>query len=261
MLSRSWQTNVVVGDDLVAGFHRKLAEMARIARLSWLSFCFLRFPVRSSSRSLIAGVVAVSAMLGLATPAHATTLSVVVGNFFLETLIPADGTNPGTIDLNVINLTDIGLDLDGTGVVAPPIQFTGLTATAFDDAGAQIASAPLGDLAAGQSLNDPSGFPSPVFQFVDTQLLSAIILTGTIEGFTALLADGSVFTAPLFQFTASMLPSQGSTLLAGIDSANISIVGDLEAPATSVPEPGTLTLLAAGLAIAGYRRAAGARRS
>src|SRR5262249_20346386 len=91
--------------------------------------------------------------------------------------------------------------------------------------------------------------------FPDTQLFTSAVLTGTIEGFTTQLADGSVFTAALSPFTVTLLPLNGSSLVAGTDFAAITITGDVSAPAPApVPEPSTLSLFGAGSAVALCRR-------
>jgi hypothetical protein len=227
--------------------------MAEKTRLSWRSSCSALSTVPSTFRSLIAGLLVVPGLLLFSTPAHATPLTVTVGTFSFDQFLPAADTTPGVNAFDILNLTDLGLDLDGSGVIAPALNFLNLAATFVDEGGTAGAPITLGDLAANSLLADSTGV-SPLL-FADTQFFASAVLTGMIEGFTAQLADGSVFTAALSPFTVTILPLSGTTLAAGVDLASITITGDVSTPTSEVPEPGTLLLLAMGIVALG----AGAR--
>lgn len=207
--------------------------------------------MRGINRRLLVAVFVLPLVLAFPKPTHATPLTVTVGAFTFDEFIPAADTTPGVDAFNITNLTDLGIDLDGNGIVAPALNFLDLVATLVDAAGAS-SSTLLGSLAANSVLADGTGV-SPLL-FPDTQLFTSAVLTGSVEGFTAQLADGSVFTAALSPFTATLLPSNGTSLAAGADFALIAITGDVSQPAP-VPEPGTLLLFATGSAAALCRKA------
>lgn len=198
------------------------------------------------------------AVLCTAAPAAAAPITVVVGTFSFDQLIPADGTAPGTTDFGVWNLTGTGVDIDGTGIVLPSLTFSDVTATLFDGTESTPLTLTLGDVAPGP-LVDSTGFTPAFLQFADTQPFASATLTGHIAAFTATLVDGSIFVAPDSLFVASLAPLDGQLLVAGRDVVSVAISGDLTA--SNVPEPGTLVLLAAGLAAGASRRFATSRRS
>jgi hypothetical protein len=223
--------------------------MAAILTCEWLSSCSSHSTVNSIKNRLFAAALLLPLLLAFPNRTYATPLTVTVGTFSFDEFIPAADTTPGVDAFNVVNLTDLGLDLDGNGVVAPALSFLNLVATLIDASGSTQTT--LGNLAANSVLVDATG-ASPLL-FPDTQLFTSAVLAGTIEGFTAQLADGSVFTAALSPFTVTLLPSNGSSLVAGTDFASITITGDVSSPAP-VPEPSTLILFTAGSAAALFRK-------
>lgn len=229
--------------------------MARNAQGLWLSSCWRHSTVSSISRSLLVGAFALTFLFSTAQQAHATPVTVTVGfiSFDQYFAAPADGGPGVSAVLDVQNLTGGGIDFDGNGIVVPAISFLNLAASLVDSLGSTTMFNGLGTLTANNVLTDATGAP-PIL-VPDTQQLVSAVLTGTIDPFTVLLADGNVFSvAQAFAFSTTLLPTVGSFLVPGQDLALITVTGDVAPPDTSVPEPSTILLVAAGAAVALRRR-------
>lgn len=198
-------------------------------------------------------VACAAAMVGCmfgAAPATAAPLTIVVGSFSFDELIPADQANgiPGTNGFDVLNLTGTGAPVDDTGAIVPALTFTGLTASLVDANGA-TSTIGVGDLGPGV-LADSSGFPPFDLQVPDTASFASATLEGTIDAFSFAMPDGSIFSANALLFEVALLPLDGLSLVAGRDLATITVTGDV-APVSpaAVPEPGTLTLIVSALGV------------
>lgn len=210
--------------------------------------------MRSAFRRAAALALVLPLIVLCAQRAEAVPLTVTVGSFSFDNLIPAaPDSGPGVNAFDIFNLTDLGTDLDGSGVILPGLTFQGLQVQLTDDGGNTTTPLdPLTTLAPNGPLVDSTGV-SPLL-YSDTQLFTLAVVTGTISAFSVTLADGSVFNALDSLFSATLQAPLGSSLTAGVDSINITITGDLVAPTSTVPEPGTLALLATGLAVTLRRR-------
>jgi len=255
-VSRGAETNVSAGADVTGAFTENLKKMARNSRSSWLRSCWLPCTVRSHYWRFATITSVLSLALLWSAPVGAEPLTLTAGVFSYDAagdVIPPEGTSAGVDAFNISNITGLGIDLDGFGVIVPALDFSDLVITLFDANGQT--STPLGGLAANSVLADATGF-SPLL-FPDTQAFTSATLTGTIGGFSTQLSETTVFTADPSTFLVTLTPSNLVALVAGSDFVPITITGELTT--STVPEPSTLALLAAGLAITARRRRTSAR--
>jgi hypothetical protein len=157
-----------------------------------------------------------------------------LGVFSFDNLIPA-GATPGVNVFDISNFTGATWSLPPDYPVVTELTLQDAMLTLNGSGGPQQIS--LGDIAPG--LFTP---PSSV-QFVDTETFTSAILTGMLSDTSLSLFDGTSFTAASPTFSATILPSIGSDLTAGVDFAVISASGQ----ASSTPEPTTAALLTGGL--------------
>jgi hypothetical protein len=173
-----------------------------------------------------------------------------VGFLSFDVFIPPAPGAPGTNAFNIVNLTD--------GSALPP-DFPALTALTFLNGSLTLASGgspslvPLGDIGPGNTT------PILALEFPDTSSFSSALFMATLSTTTIALSDGTTFVADSPSITATMVPSSGGSLTAGVDSVVLSVSGNL----VSVPEPNPRgVLLFAGIAmlVAIARRRKGAWR-
>ncbi len=204
----------------------------------------------SDSRVVFALIVAAFIVVARPIDASATPVTVLVGTFSFDQLVPSDDGAPGTNAFTIWNLTGPDFAIDGD-LIVPALPLLDVVATLVPGSGGPDITEPLGTITSGPFV-DGSGFPPTSLQFSALASFVTATLTGRIAGFTTTLADGTVLAVADMLFTASLNPSDG-VLLAGRDLVDISITADRSAP-SSVPEPATLILLGAGLAAGGVRR-------
>lgn len=181
--------------------------------------------------------------------------AVPVGVLSFDNLIPADLVSgvPGVNGYVISNLTGDPL----TGGASNPPAFPVLTALTFMSStltldpfgGPPIA---LGDIGPGPFLDLVTSLPPDQLLFPDTTGFSSAAFTGTLSDTVFLLADGTTFVAASSQISATLLPSTpGGQLFAGLGAGLGSDFVVIDVPGTAgaaVPEPGSLLLLAGGLA-------------
>jgi len=183
------------------------------------------------------------AMLLLLAPTAAFCGVVNIGLISFDVFIPGDINTPGVNVFNIFNFTGDPL----LGGFALPPDFPVMDSLTLLSGSLTLMSAgsplviPLGALVPGAlSPTDPVQFP-------DTSLFTGAIFTATLSQTSFLLSDGSTFLAGSSTITAELLPSSGSSLVAGTDFAVMTV--------SDVPEPSTSLLLGTALAIlVGIRR-------
>lgn len=147
------------------------------------------------------------------------------------------GTGMNLAAFNISNLTGAySLPPDFNVVSLLNITNASLTLAGPSSPGAPIS---VGTVAPGFLL-DSFGNPLGILQFDPASLFTSAILTGTLDTSTLVLADGSTVTVNT-AISVTMLPSTGSSLVAGTDFAII------YAYTTTVAEPGVWILLTVGL--------------
>lgn len=173
-----------------------------------------------------------AALFLLASPSAAVAIP--IGFVSFDTVIPGpDGVNAFTI----ANLTEtFGLPPDFP--VVDPVTFlsSSLSLTYQDGSTSTIDLMDIG----------PGFADNPNLFFADSVLFSSATFTATLSSLDFLLADGTTFHAGS-SLISVVLSSATGLLLSPGDFAVIDIdgeIGDGEIP--SVPEPGTLVLLACG---------------
>jgi hypothetical protein len=182
-------------------------------------------------------------MLLLLAPTAAFCGVVNIGLISFDVFIPGDINTPGVNVFNIFNFTGDPL----LGGFALPPDFPVMDSLTLLSGSLTLMSAgsplviPLGALVPGAlSPTDPVQFP-------DTSLFTGAIFTATLSQTSFLLSDGSTFLAGSSTITAELLPSSGSSLVAGTDFAVMTV--------SDVPEPSTSLLLGTALAIlVGIRR-------
>lgn len=163
---------------------------------------------------------------------------ITVGVLSFDTVLPGpDGVNGFDID----NFTG---DPSGGGSALPP-DFPVLTPLIFQNSAIILTYAdgtteniPLGEIG-------PGFFPdlSGALQFPDTTEFQSATLTGTFSESPFLLSDGRFFNPDTLVFSAELLPSIGTVLVAGIDFTLIEATGTF----TPVPLPAVWLLFGSGL--------------
>jgi PEP-CTERM motif len=187
-------------------------------------------------------VFAISLMLLLAPGAVAQADPIHLGFISFDGLIPPDGEIPGVNGFTIANLTGDpaagGFGLPSDFPVFSPIRFVNSVLTVVQN---------------GSSTDYLLGDIGPGFFQLDLFPTSAQISSATfvaqLGSLAFTLADGSIWSANSSVLTASLLPADGSFLTAGLDLALLTIEASEQTdPPSSVPEPGTLLLLAGGIA-------------
>ena len=172
--------------------------------------------------------------------ARANTITVAIGQISFDNFLPASPPVPGTNAFNLTNFT-------GGIPVASPLFFNNSSFSLQPASGNPI-NVPLGNLGPGPLL-DLNGNPLFSLQFADTTTFSSATFAGTLSQTTFLLSNGVTATligSPMI--SATILPSSGSTLNAGVDFAVLTVTASV--PRTTIPEPGTVLLLGTGLTAA-----------
>jgi PEP-CTERM motif len=221
--------------------------------------------MRSRSRLVRVGVIVLPLLVCLAAPSRASTIS--LGLLSFDQFIPADPANSifvGTNAFNIFNSTADFANPFDPGTPPNPI-----TPVSFDDASllltksnGDIVNVPIGTIAPGL-LTDATGNPLFALQFADTEAFVSAVFTATLSVQDFLFADGSTFHAatPNLLYTLGSLsgsllanPLPPSDPLASLTAVSFDLTGDLVPPQTAVPEPPTLALFGAGLALLLFRR-------
>ena len=169
-----------------------------------------------------------------------------VGALSYDTFIPPGGGSPGVYAFDIDNLTGSN-DLPTDFPVSDDLAFDSAVLTlTLSDLSQEVFD--LGDIGPGL-LVDGSG--NPVVQVPGDVLFTQAELTAVLTPTTFMLFDGSSFVADSDVLDIVLLPSSGATLTVDVDQTTINVSG---APATGVPEPGTLGLILTALASLGSVR-------
>jgi len=181
---------------------------------------------------VLAGLALV--MLVGAGPAAADQIP--VGGVFYDPFILGQPGFPGIDVFDVSNLTGLAF-LPPSFPAATNLNFNNLILTVLLSGGGQQ-SFSVGTASPGFTTLGP--------QFLDTLGITSASLTGNFASTSITLADGSVVQIN-GTFSSTILPSSGSTLAAGADSAVIFATRSI----TNVPEPPSLLMLGAGFLLMG----------
>ena len=194
---------------------------------SWLRNESAMGTKRRTSKTILLLCVAV---LLTATAAWADVQSLGVLSF--DNVIPGSPGSAGQNQFTVLNLTgNSGVFIPG---VIDSLTFQSASLALTDSSGTSIVSLP--DISATNSQATPL--------FVDTDLFTLAVFQATLSQTQFKLDNGSIFQASSNVLSATLLPSSGPDLVAGVDFALINVSGTVLPPA--VPEPTTLMLLALG---------------
>jgi hypothetical protein len=168
---------------------------------------------------------------------------IALGYLSFDELIPG---SPGSPEVNVFTVGNLtghpangGNDLPPTWPVTTTVTFQNATLNLVL-AYCTVNCSEYFDLAN----IGPQFFQSPMLQFPDTAAFASATFSATLDTTGFQLDGGGTFTAAMNQISAVLVPSNGNSLGAGVDSVLIS-VSDQGAP--SVPEPSTFLMLAAPL--------------
>jgi hypothetical protein len=171
----------------------------------------------------------------LALPQIMRADTLTLGLLSFDNLIPSV---PGQIGVNAFDVTNLTGDPSGDPT---------FTAVTFDNSTLTLPGAApiaLGDITA-QSFF----FNIPAVQFPDTQTFASAEFKATLDVTTFLLSDGvTTFTANSAAVDVLLLPSSGDSLLAGIDSALITVSN----ASAAVPEPNSWLLLLGIILVGAY---------
>jgi hypothetical protein len=151
-----------------------------------------------------------------------------LGVFSFDVLNPASPGSAGVNSFSVDNLTGATFDLPPDFPALDDLTFLGVNVTINLVGGPDVV--PLGDLG--------PGFYSPAaasLEFLDSDQVSSASLDATLGPSQFALADGDLFELSSQQLSATLLPSSGNALTAGVDLVLITVSGT-EVAAT-VPEP------------------------
>jgi hypothetical protein len=188
--------------------------------------------------------IVVTLMLLLAPVAAAQADPIHLGFLSFDNVIPPDGDIAGLNGFTIANLTgdpaDGGFGLPGDFPIFSPIQFVNSMLTVVQN-GASTDYL-LGDIG-------PGFFQSDLLQFLTSASISSATFVAQFNPLVFTLADGTTWAANSTVVTASLLPSSGSFLTPGLDVTLLTIDAiEQTDPPSSIPEPGTLLLVAGGIA-------------
>jgi hypothetical protein len=195
-------------------------------------------------------VFVLSVVLLLAPVAAAQADPINLGFVSFDNLIPSDGGIPGIDGFTIGNLTGDpaagGFGLPTDFPVFSPILFVNSILTIVE--GGSSTDYLLGDIG-------PGFFQSDVLQFLTSAQITSATFVAQLGPLVFTLSDGTTWAANATSVTASLLPSSGSFLTAGLDVAVLTVDASQQStPPSSVPEPRTWLLVASGFAIvAGWR--------
>lgn len=175
---------------------------------------------------LILGTILALAALGLtASPAQADTVAVGIISF--DVINPSVPGNPGQNSFTIINATGL-FSLFPDLPVASNVSFLGATLTPAGPG--NPGSTSLGDVTPG-ALQD---------LVLGTDVFSSALFQATLSQTLFLFTDGTSFQANSNVVTATLLPSSGDALTAGVDFLVLTVSG---APVIEhAPEPSSLLL-------------------
>jgi len=146
-----------------------------------------------------------------------------------------DVNNPGTA-------VSVGIDAftlyNGTGAFSLPPDLPVAGDLTF--LGAAVTPAGLGVSSFGDQ-----GPGSSQILFLDSNLFTSALFQATLSQTLFTLSDGTSFQADSNVLTATLLPSNGTTLVAGTDSVLLTVSGTPVVAA--VPEPSSLLIVAGAL--------------
>jgi hypothetical protein len=171
-------------------------------------------------------------------PEPGRSAQVSLGHLSFDTLIPGTPDSPGVNVFTIGNLT--GDPLSGGNAVPPSfpvlstLTFTNSSLVLISEGTSQTID--LGDIG-------PGFFEPSILEFPESTSFFSAIFSATLDATTFDLDGGATFGASSAQITATLLPSGGNTLSAGVDFTLITASDQ----AGSVPEPRTWFFLAAGL--------------
>jgi hypothetical protein len=177
-------------------------------------------------------------------PQTASADGIPIGVFAFDVFIPASSPLPGLNTFDIANETG-GLLAPALGLATTEIFNGSLTLTLSNGS---TQSFPITNVSPTSLI---PGF-NPIATFSsDTMFLSAV-LTGTLDVTSAQLNDGTTINL-VDTFSATLNPLPGDTFLTPCTFGSTSCA---EAPifASPVPEPGTIFLLGAGMAICWAQR-------
>jgi hypothetical protein len=172
-------------------------------------------------------------------PAVARATAVDLGVLSYDVFIPGGAGSPGVDAFDIANFT-------GAFSVAPDypvtdsLTFQSASLTLFPIGSTPVVIA-LGDIGPGFLLD---AFGNPIVQVPDTEVFTSAEFTATLSPASFALAGGGTLTASSTAISTVLIPSNGATLTAGVDSAFIETNAVASA---STPEPASLPLVAAAL--------------
>lgn len=196
-------------------------------------------------------VFLLSLMMLLAPIVTAQADPIDLGFISFDNLIPSDGDVAGINGFTIGNFTGDpatgGFALPPDFLVFTPILFSNSTMTVVE--GSTSTSFLLGNLGPGFFLPD-------ALQFLTSAQISSATFFAEIGPLVFTLANGTTYESNAATVSATLLPSSGAFLSAGLDLALLTIDADPQVPPpTGVPEPQTLLMVGSGIAIlAGWRR-------
>jgi hypothetical protein len=151
-----------------------------------------------------------------------------LGVFSFDVLNPGGPGSPGVNSFSIDNFTGPTFGLPPDFPAIDELTFLGVNVVINLTGGPDVV--PLGDL--GPGLYSPA---SASLEFLDSDQVSSASLDATLGPSQFALADGNIFELSSQQLSATLLPSSGNTLSAGVDFVLITASGT-EVAAT-VPEP------------------------
>jgi PEP-CTERM motif-containing protein len=208
------------------------------------------------NRAAVVALFASVAILWSAAPARAATIS--LGSLSFDQFIPAFPDDPSSVGTNAFNVFNASGDFasppDPASLLNPADPVSLLDAALLlTDVDGNTTSVALGTIAPGL-VDDGAGSPLFGLQFADTTRFTSAVFTATLGSLSFLLTDGTTFQASSADllFTLAALPGSflaPNPLADPLTFVSFDISGDV-VPPESVPEPGTLMLLASGLGAA-----------
>lgn len=153
-----------------------------------------------------------------------------VGVLSFDIVVPASPNSAGQNLFTVTNLTG------NTGVFSPGVidslTFQSASLTLTGSSGTQVIN--LLDIPATASQASPL--------FLDSDSFTQAVFSGTLSNTIFALDSGTTFQASSNVLSATLLPSSGPDLIAGLDLTVINVTGNVVVP--TAPEPATFTLIA-----------------
>lgn len=167
-----------------------------------------------------------------------------LGVLSYDVFIPGIPGSPGVDAFDIANFTG-AFSLPPDFPATDNLTFQSASLTLFPVGLAPVVMA-LGDIGPGFLLD---AFGNPVVQVPDSEVFTSAEFTATLSPLSFALAGGGPFTAGSAVIDTVLMPSNGATLTAGVDSALIETTGSLS---TSTPEPSSIVLLLTCLSVCGW---------